>query len=209
MVSRVTRWRSSPAELNRGQAAPAVVSQDALLSAPLVPRHRPPAAGRPPPGCSSFAAGSGVLRPFSRQGTARPSFRVAAEGEVFGLRGTLNAELSAAGPLYHEDGLDVTFTSPDNDLEDMPFAEGRRGGPLPGGGGRRSHVRLGTRPDRANRYRLGIMRGRRGTLRGSHAVGAVVWIVQLGQRDLTEWEAPKGLDDVVRSSSSPTCCNAN
>jgi hypothetical protein len=120
------------------------------------------------------------------------SFQVAAEGEVFGRRGTPNVGLNNDGAVYAEAALDLTLCSPDNDLEDMPFAEGVEAGRclvVIGDG-----VMFGWGPvlTAANRYRMVIMRGRRGTLRGSHAVGAEAWIVQLGQRNLTEWEGPRG-----------------
>lgn len=46
---------------------------------------------------------------------APDSFALAGHGYLFGRRGTLNAALDAGGFLVHEAGLDVTFSSPDND----------------------------------------------------------------------------------------------
>ncbi|MCZ7641325.1 MAG: hypothetical protein M5U12_37875 [Verrucomicrobia bacterium] len=55
---------------------------------------------------------------------ARNSFSAVRESGLFGRRGGLNAGLSATGLFCLEGGLDVTFSSPDDDLEDMPFDEG-------------------------------------------------------------------------------------
>lgn len=121
---------------------------------------------------------------------ATNSFAVASEGEAFGLRGTLNAGLTATGELYDEGALDVTFSSPDNDLDDMPFTEGveaQRFIVICG-----DEVMLGFDPILAGsaRYTISVMRGRKGTLRGNHAIGDEVWVVQLGQAALTESVAP-------------------
>jgi hypothetical protein len=52
------------------------------------------------------------------------SFEVVKEASVFGLRGTLNRELPEDGAAYAEGALDVSITSPDDDLSDMPSAQG-------------------------------------------------------------------------------------
>jgi len=119
------------------------------------------------------------------------SFAVAGEGQVFGRRGTLNTALDATEFLYAEGGLDVTFTSPDDDLEDMPFDEGV--------GTRRflvfigDEILLGWEPTlvSAGRYTVNVLRSQLGTTRGQHDVGAECWCVQLGELPLLEWSPPK------------------
>ncbi|MCA1995921.1 MAG: phage tail protein [Armatimonadetes bacterium] len=119
------------------------------------------------------------------------SYAVAVEGVVWGLRGTLNAPLSGAGLIYHPGGLDVTFTSPDNDIEDMPFSEGVEARKFVIFIG--NEIMYGFDPvlTAPGRYTISIMRGQVGTRRGGHSAGAAVWCVQLGQQELAVWEAPK------------------
>ncbi len=115
------------------------------------------------------------------------SFQIAAEGEVFGRRGTLNVALDSEGAVYAEGALDVTLTSPDDDLEDMPFAEGVDAGQFLIFIG--DEVLLGWAPvlTGLRRYTVSVLRGQKGTLRGDHAVGAEVWLVQLAAgQQLTE-----------------------
>jgi hypothetical protein len=119
------------------------------------------------------------------------SFSTVGESGLFGRRGELNAGLDAAGLFYLEGGLDVTFTSPDDDLDDMPFDEGV--------GARRfliflgDEILLGWSPTlvSAGRYRVHIVRGQFGTVRRTHALGAECWCVQLEDQPLFEWDAPK------------------
>ncbi|MCZ7636854.1 MAG: phage tail protein [Verrucomicrobia bacterium] len=120
------------------------------------------------------------------------SFSSVGENAVFGRRGTLNAGLASTGLFYVEDGLDVTFTSPDDDLDWMPFDEGvsaRRFLIFLG-----DEILLGWSPTlvSAGRYRVHLVRGQFGTVRRTHAVGAECWCVQLGDLPLFEWNTPKG-----------------
>ncbi|MBE7501484.1 MAG: hypothetical protein HS113_14515 [Verrucomicrobiales bacterium] len=113
------------------------------------------------------------------------SFSAVGESGLFGRRGQLNAGLSSTGLFYLEGGLDVTFTSPDDDLEDMPFDEGV--------GARRFLIFLGDgillswSPTlvSAGRYTLSVVRAQFGTVRRTHALGAECWCVQLEGRGQT------------------------
>jgi hypothetical protein len=125
------------------------------------------------------------------------SFGVAAEGEVWGLRGTLNAALAADGMTYAEAALDVTFTSPDDQLDDMPFAEGAENERFLVIVGH--EIMFGFDPvlTGTGRYTVSLLRGQKGTLRADHAVGTAVWVVQVGQQELTGWTAPKSWPEVT------------
>ncbi|HNQ88373.1 MAG TPA: phage tail protein [Verrucomicrobiota bacterium] len=122
---------------------------------------------------------------------ATDSFTTAGTGQVFGRRGTLNAALDATGCLYHEAGLDVTFTSPDDDLDDMPFDEGV--------GTKRflifigDEILLGWEPTlvSAGRYTVNLLRAQYGTTRGQHGIGNECWCVQLAELPMLEWAPPK------------------
>jgi hypothetical protein len=124
---------------------------------------------------------------------ATDSFTTAGTGQVFGRRGTLNAALNATGCLYHEGGLDVTFTSPDDDLEDMPFDEGV--------GTKRflifigDEILLGWEPTlvSAGRYTVNLLRAQYGTTRGQHGIGAECWCVQLAEVEGDHFDGDIGL----------------
>jgi hypothetical protein len=118
------------------------------------------------------------------------SFSAVGESGLFGRRGELNAGSSATGFLCHEGGLDVTFTSPDDDLDDMFFDEGV--------GTRRfliflgNEILLGWGPSlvSAGRYTVSVVRAQFGTVRGEHGIGDECWCVQLGDLPMFEWDAP-------------------
>jgi hypothetical protein len=85
--------------------------------------------------------------------------------------GTLNAALDNDGAVCAEGALDVTLSGPDDDLDDMPFAEG-------GDAGRfliliGTEVLLGWAPvlTGPRRYTVSVLRGQKGTQPGDHAVG--------------------------------------
>lgn len=126
------------------------------------------------------------------------SFKVAVEGNVFGCVGTLNADLPASGLIYHEGGLDVTITSPDDDIEDMPFSEGVENNRFLVFVG--NEIMLGwtatlTAPDR---YTISVMRGQAGTLRSDHVIGDKVWLVQVDEGlEVATWKAPDSWSQVI------------
>lgn len=111
--------------------------------------------------------------------TGDASFDIAAQNDVFGRRGTLNAPLDANGAEYAEGALDVSLTGPDTDLDALTYAEGADA--------QRFLVFLGQEVlygwdpvlVAPGRYTVNVLRGRKGSVKRGHEVGEACWLVQV------------------------------
>ena len=112
--------------------------------------------------------------------TSPDSYDQAGVGTLFALRGTLIEAFPASG--LREDGeLEVLFDSPDRVLESVSYDSALGSGPIRVFLG--DEILLGYTATllAAGRYRIKVLRARYGTRRRSHALGAEVFVMVIGQ----------------------------
>jgi hypothetical protein len=112
--------------------------------------------------------------------TSPDSYDQAGVGTLFALRGTLLEAFPASG--LREDGeLEVLFDSPDRVLESVAYDSALGSGPIRVFLG--DEILLGYTATllAAGRYRIKVLRARYGTRRRSHALGAEVFVMVIGQ----------------------------